>query len=672
LDAGQLDDGRPWLVAEYVEGTPVDRYCAERGLSRAARIELIERIGEALAHAHTRLVLHLDIKPDNILIADDGTPRLLDFGVARLVGDADTGHDAFTANYASPEQLRGETPTVASDVFALGVLAYQLFTGSLPFEAARFLPRETQLDDRAGLVERVRREAGANGLDTDLTAVLAKAMAADPQQRYGSLEPFLRDLYNYRKRRPVSARPRTFGYRLQRYVQRNAVAVAAVLGVITLLGLFGLRESSLRQQAQQARALAEEEAETSRRVSDFLVTLFKVSDPSEARGNSVTARELLDSGAERIREDLDGQPRIASRLMAVMGDVYTSLGLYEDSAVLFEDAMAQLREIEEGDSERAARALTALGDAYRRQARFDEAEAPLTQALAIREATLAPDDVRTAYTLRILGDLYMRRGEFDDALRTHERGLGIWRASGQTDEPDYAKHLLSTAMVLADQGRGDEAEAMYLKGIDIVERAMGEDHPDLGNFVESLGNLYNALERFDDAERYLKRGLAIRTQVLADDHPLLSYSFMNLGALYGNRHELEKSSQMFGRAMEIQQKAFGDDDYRLGITRFNLADTYRQMDRMEEALELALLADAALAKQLQPDHPYMGYLSRLLGRVYAALGDPAAAEQQFRRSIDIFASRPDDDPVKLTSLEAYAFFLRAQGREDEADALRQR
>ncbi len=669
VDAGQLEDGRPYFIAEYVDGTPIDAWCDTQKLSIDRRISLVLQVAAAVQHAHSNLVLHLDIKPENILIAADGTPRLLDFGVARLIDERDQGHKAFTPEYASPEQLRGESPTVASDVYSMGVLMYRLLAGELPFSSPRFSPAETKLAEREHLDARVRKPESLPDVDRDLRAIVRKSMAEAVADRYSSVEALLADLERYRNRRPVEAVTPTLSYRAGKFARRNTIAIAVVAGVFVLLAAFAVRETSLRKEAQAAHQRAEQEAETSRQVSRFMTELFEVSDPGEARGNSVTARELLDRGAERIGTDLEDQPFVAARMMSTMGSVYVKLGLYDAAAPLLEEARSLREATLSAEDVDLAAVLTQLGDVYRRLARFDEAEAVLERSLAIHEQQVPTDRVELAETLQTLGNLYMRQGRFDDAEQAHLRGIPIHERVLGPEHPDFASHLSSLAMVYADRGRNDEAEAHYLRAIGILERAWGPDHPDLANYLESLGNLYNSLARYDESAAYLERGLALRESALESDHPLISYSLMNLSALFGNSGDLDKAEAYIARAIRIQEKAFDADDYRLALSRYNLGDTLLQRGRLDEAAALAHTALDSWSKTLEPDHPFIGYANRLLGQVYMAQGLNDQAEPHVMKAYSVFGQRPPDDPWHIKAATAYAEWLRAAGRDDEADAV---
>ncbi len=668
IDAGQLEDGRLYFIGGYVDGVPIDDYCDDNALSEEQKLDLLRQVGEALQHAHNNLVLHLDIKPDNVLVEADGKPCLLDFGIARLMGEQMEGYRAFTPGYASPEQIRGEYLTAASDVFSLGALMFRIFNGHPPFSAPRFAPSQTILAERKEFAERLVQLDELTELNADLQAIVCKAMAEDPAERYRTVESFLLDLKYYRNHLPVSARNKTYGYRLGKYLRRHRLAIGVVALVVAVLTAFGFREADLRQQAQEASAVAAREAETSRQVSDFVIDLFEVSDPGEARGNSVTARELLDKGAERVANDLADQPLIAAEFLTVIGGVYVSLGLFQPAAEIFENTLA-LRETVEGRGAELAHVLTRLGDAYTRLSRFEDAELVLRRALDVQEQAAQPDYVEMEYTYEVLGNLYMRLARYDEAEDMHRRGITLAEQYLGPDHPEYASHLAALARVHYDQGRNEESEVLYLKAIEILESAWGADHPDLGLYFENIGNLYNHMQRYDEAADYMRRGLTLREQVLEANHPMLSYSLLNLSVVLINQDRLEDAEPYLLHAIAIQEEIFEPDDFRLALSRMNLGELRFKSGELREAKRLALMAENSLAKTLEPNHPYLGFSHLLLADIHFAEGDLETAAPYFEHAYAVFGERPEEDPVRIQMIDKYVGFLRATGRDDEADAL---
>ncbi len=669
LDAGQLPDGRPYLVAEYVDkGVPVTEYCRQQALPVHRRLELIEQLAQAVQHAHSKLVLHLDIKPANVLVQPDGTPQLLDFGIARLMDDPASKHAAFTPDYASPEQLRGQPPTAASDIYSLGVLMYELLAGDKPLRAPAYADQQTKLEERDRLDARLRAAAALTGVPQDLQAIVRKAMSARMEDRYGSVEALLQDLNRYGDHQPVSAREPTARYRLSRYLRRNAVALGIGSLIIILLGTFALREYQLRTQAQLAFARAEQEAETSRQVSEFLTNLFKVSDPGEARGNSVTARDLLDEGAGRIEEDLASQPLVAARMMAVIGNVYVQLGLFEQAIEQFERALAVRDAVTGGDPAERFALLNQLSDAYLRQGRFDDAESTLLSNLALITEVLGEDDVRLAGTLRKLGDFYMHQRRLDDAEAMLLRGLPIRERAVGTDHPDYASHLTSLGIVYFEQHRYEESEALYLRSIDIIERTKGRDNPILGAYLTNLGNLYGRMGRQAEAEQVLLRNLELSEASLDPDHPRIALISMNLGVHYAGRNLLEDAQRYGLRALDIYTRVFGDRDYRVGMSAYNVAEVWTRMERYEEAESMLASAVAAWQQVHDPGHVHFGFAHQLAAAIHQGQSRFEEAEVSLQRAIDSFDANGYERNRNSARAE-YAKLLRATGRETLADEI---
>ncbi len=364
LDGGVTPDGLSYFAMEYVDGKPIDQYCDHNKLSVKKRLELFQIICSSVQNAHRNLIVHRDLKPSNILVKKDGTIKLLDFGIAKVLTPetnggqpkfltlTQTGAQIMTPEYAAPEQVKGEPVTTATDVYALGVILYELLTGQRPYRLQGRSPAEieraitTSDPDKPSTVVKRKDQASETTpekiselrgtepsqlkrqLSGDLDNICLMALRKEPERRYSSPERFLDDVKRYLEGLPVIARKDTAGYRTQKFIRRHKTGLVAAVGVVIMIAIV---VSFYTVQLKQERDRARLEATKARRVSDFLVDLFRVSDPSESKGKTVTARELLDSGAVRIKEDLIEQPEIQATMMNVMGEVYTSLGLYGDA-----------------------------------------------------------------------------------------------------------------------------------------------------------------------------------------------------------------------------------------------------------------------------------------------------------------------------------------------------
>ena len=336
-DAGQGSNGRPYLALEYIEGQPIDEYCRSAdGSSRldiASRVRLFLQVARAVAHAHGKLILHRDLKPNNVLVTADGTARLLDFGIAKLLAEGEAretrltqfGGRALSPDYASPEQIRGEPLSVASDIYSLGVMLYELLAGAPPYRLTR--NSRGELEDAILFADPRRPSelaapADRRALRGDLDTVVLQAMKKQPAGRYQTAYALIDDLERALDGRPVAAQADTMAYRASRFVRRHklAVAASALLVLALTAGTVGTTLGMLR--ARRAEAEARTEAATAERYSDFLVNMFEVSTPEGSKGRQVTARDILERGAAKVRKELVNEPALQARLLATIGWVY--------------------------------------------------------------------------------------------------------------------------------------------------------------------------------------------------------------------------------------------------------------------------------------------------------------------------------------------------------------
>ena len=410
LDGGATTDGRPYLVMELVDGEPITAWARNRSLSLDERLALFRQVCSAVSDAHRKLVVHRDIKPANILVGRDGVPRLLDFGIAKLLeGGTGTGGTGFlqqmmTPEYASPEQVRGEPITTATDVYSLGVVLYELVTGERPHRlAGRDLADLARLHEEepakpsvaAGTAREPDGTLLARRLRGDLDTILLKALRREPERRYASVDQLSEDLGRHREGLPVLARPEGTAYRAAKFVgrHRTSVAAAAVLAAVASAASWNL--------VVQARRV-ERERDKAQEVSRFLIRLLRVSLPSEARGHALTAREVLDQGVSRVDQDLSGRPDARAALLQTLGAAYARLGLADSAAPLLQESLRLRSEMREGETLDVAEALHELAGALVVQGDSEGAERCYRRALAIRARALGryhPDTVATSTAL---------------------------------------------------------------------------------------------------------------------------------------------------------------------------------------------------------------------------------------------------------------------------------
>jgi tetratricopeptide (TPR) repeat protein len=708
LDGGATEGGRPYFVMELVHGVPLSEYCDFHRLTLDERVRLFVKLCQAVQHAHHKGVVHRDLKPSNVLVIEqDGVPlpKIIDFGVAKAVGQRLTeqtlvtqlGQAIGTPAYMSPEQAEASGLDVDSrtDIYSLGVMLYELLVGDLPLDPrevgqqaylARLVMRETNpptpsarfsgLGDRQATTAAFRRTRSAElrrELEGDLDWIVMRAMDPDRNRRYETANGFALDLERHLSDEPVLARPPNVMYRFRKFVRRNRAGVVAATGLAAAIfgGLIGTSAALIR--AVRAEAAVAREATVAEQVSDFLVGLFEVSDPGEALGNSITARELLDSGAVRITDELADQPLVQTRLLLTMGDAYRSLGLYNQAKAVLEKALA-LRQTQFGaDHPEVAEVLYQLGQILRVQGDYAEAERLYHRALTIQGDQLGPNDPAVAATLSGLGSSYTSQGRFDQAEPLLERSLRIREQVLDPNDTDIASSLGALASLRYHKGSYEEADSLFGRALAIREHAYGSDHPSVAQTLSDLGGVRWSQGQLDEADQLFRRSLDIRTRMLGPDHPRLASILNNLGVLAWTLGDYAEADNLYTQALGIYEHALGSEHPRTAGALNNLAETRWKLGNYQEAEQLFRRALAVKEGVLEPQHPSIAITLNGLANVLRDQGRYAEAETLYRRALGIRESAlGPNDPYVAETLTDYAAVLRAVNRHREADGLEAR
>lgn len=687
IDGGTHDDGTPFLVMELIEGRPIDAYCRDEVLDLQARLDLFLDVCAAVRHAHARLVVHTDLKPSNVLVDDEGHVHLLDFGIAKLMDDpASDGSTTWTLlrpmtpAYASPEQVRGESVATSTDVYSLGVLLYELLTGTSPYppgaRSGRTLEEAILGHDPAppsSVADRAqggRGSATSEGITSDLDTIVLKALHKDPERRYASVEQLADDIGRYRAGLPVRARPDTLGYRTGKFVRRNRAAVAGSTVTLASILAFGIVSAVLGQQLEQERDAATQAAQEAEAVTDFLVDVFDVTDPDRAQGRTLTAREILGSGGVRLRSELAGQPATQGAVASAMGEAYQRLGGYDSAVAHFGYARERIREAHGADSHEYASSLNRLGRARWSSGDLDEAEALFGEALERFHSLTGPESLEVATSLVNVAGIQAERTQQEAAEASYLEALAIRRARLPEGDEAVALTLNNLGVLYREMGRPDEAITTLREAVD-ARRSLHGDRPHTG-LAASLNNLAGGLEeagRFADAEPLYLESLEMRIALHEPTHPSVLALRNNLAGLAMRTGEPERAAAEYADLVAIMRS----EDFppmRLAQVLSSHGMALVRAERIEEALPSLRESEAIIAREMGPEHVLLAFPRQSLADAYARLGRGLDAERLYRAALAVReGGLPPDHPSVAFSMNKLGGFLLDEGRTEEAAAL---
>ncbi|HXL20957.1 MAG TPA: tetratricopeptide repeat protein [Candidatus Dormibacteraeota bacterium] len=699
FDAGATPDGQPYFAMEYVPGVAITKYCDEKKLKIRERLELFIRACEAVQHAHQKAIIHRDLKPANILVVEvDGkpVPRIIDFGLAKAVTpyfsgesmNTQAGGFVGTPGYMSPEQADPGIQDVdtRTDVYSLGVVLYELLTGFLPFDTAQWkklrfeeLLRHLREDDPprpstkvSGARDTSTSNAQARGTEPaqlvsalrgDLDWITMKALDKDRNRRYGAPSEIAADIRRYLSNEPIIARPASASYRLRKYVRRHRVAVTVAAGLFVLLAVFaGLQAVQLRRITR--------ERDRANRITEFMTNMFKVSQPSEARGNSITAREILDKSSKDIDTGLSKDPELQAKMMDTMGTVYRSLGLYSPSEALLSRSLdikrARLGEQDPETLSTAAGLATTLWN----EGRFPDAEKLLRTTIDSQRRVLGVEDPATLRSMSDLAIVFHGQGHDADAEKLDRQIVEIERRVLGPEHPETLTTISNLALVLRDEGgRYAEAEKFNREVLEARRRTLGQDHPDT---LRSIANLAFTLQteggRDAEAESLLRGVLETQRRMLGPEHPDTLRTIGTLAILLNRSGQRAAAEQLQRDLLEIQRRTLGPAHAGTLNTMSNLAATLVEEKKLQEAEQLGRQTLALQQEKYGTEHRDTLRTMLNLGATLQDEGKLAEAEKMERQCLEVAGKvlKPGNNIVPML-LYNLSTILDKQGHRPESE-----
>jgi serine/threonine protein kinase/tetratricopeptide (TPR) repeat protein len=706
-DGGATETGRPYFVMELVRGIPITEYCDKHKLTTKERMELFVEVCEAVQHAHQKGVIHRDLKPSNILVAiqeEKPVPKIIDFGIAKATEHSLSERTLFTEQgqligtpeFMSPEQaeMSGLDVDTRTDIYSLGVILYKLLVGVLPFDP------ETLRSAGFGEIQRIIREkeppkastrlTGLGEVQTsvaqhrntdvislrrelkgDLDWIMMKAMAKDRTRRYASPLDLASDLLRHLRHEPVVAGPPNTLYRMGKFVRRHRIGVSAVAGLFLILVAVSVLMAVQASRIARERDRANREAAVASRVSQFLIDIFRVSDPSEARGNSLTAREILERGAQKIQDELSEEPQIKATLMDTIGVVYHSIGLFDEALPLFETALEIRQQVLGNENLKVAESQNNLGALLTAKGDYQGAESHYRGALATRRKLLGDESIEVAGGINNLATLVFAQGDYTGAEELFREALDMHRKLLGEKTSEVAETLNNLAMTLARLGQLDEAETMYRGTLELHRELWGDEHPEVARSLNNLGMCLFRKGEYEPAEPLIQEALAMNRKLLGEEHPEISTNMNNLARIHLAKGDDTEAESLFRKVLELDRKLLGErHPYVAGTLNF-LADLLMQRGDHGDAEPLIREALSIQGSIFSEDHWQIAASKSRLGKCLTALRRYDEAEPLLLECYPVMKEEYSEDHQRTKDvLEAIIRLYEAWGKPEKADEYR--
>jgi len=705
-EAGSTPEGRPYFVMEYVPGLPITEYCDKHCLTMKERLELFINVCEAIHYAHQKAILHRDLKPSNVLVVaqnDKAIPKIIDFGLAKAMGQRLTDKTFFTEmgvlvgtpEYMSPEQadLREQNVDIRTDVYSLGVILYELLVGAPPFDAKTLRAagleailrtiREQEPpkpstkvrlmgDSSAASAEKRKEEprSFARHLQGELDWITLKALEKDRTRRYGTASEFSADLSRYLRNEPVAAGPATAAYRIRKYAARHRFGLGAAAAVLILLTGFAVAQTVQLHRTRLERDRANRERDRANRIAEFMTGMFRVSNPSEARGNSITAREVLDKASRQIDTGLSQDPDLQAYLLFNMANVHRNLGLYS----IAEDQLNRTIDIRSRTlgpkNAETLKAMDYLAFVLYRKGQYSRAERLERQTLEDERKILGSDHPATLSAMNDLGLILLAGGQRDEAEKIDRESVATERRVLGPEDPLTLNTMNNLAMVLRLRGRYPDAEKIFRDVYETRSRVLGPEHPDTSASRNNLALVLADEGRFPEAEKWDRVTLEQNTRILGPEHPDTLNAANNLADVLISEGKYPEAEKLNRETLQVRQRVLGPEHPDTVISMANMARLLVSEGHASEGEKFVVQVVNIRRKILGPEHPdtvrAMVDLSAVLGVEHKYVQSEKVAREALEIGRRVLG---ENDPTIAIVLYNLGVLAATHGRNDEAFSL---
>jgi serine/threonine protein kinase/tetratricopeptide (TPR) repeat protein len=704
LDAGETEDGQPYLVMEHIQGKTLDRYCDEQRLDLRGRLKLFIDICAAVQYAHQNLIIHRDLKPANILVTEDGTAKLLDFGIAKLLNTGPMAPMAeltrmndrlLTPEYASPEQIIGRTVTTASDIYSLGIVLYRLLAGLRPYDLSGTtsqleLERSICVVDPprpSAIVQRALTGTPAEGEPTvaavaharslsperlhrrlvgDLDAIVMRALRKEPEHRYSSVERLVADIRHYLANEPVQARQGNWVYYTQRFVRRHTTAVAAGAGFVVFVVAVAIVMSIQRQNIATALEQATHDREKAERVSDFMLQVFSAADPFTNFGKEPTARVLLDRAARQIQSDLNEQPEVRAGLLEAIGRSYNRMGQHERAVTFLQDSLRIQERLTSVNDAKIGSIVTEIAIALRENGRIEDSDRYFSEAVEISRRSTNQRTEAHAQLLLDLGRLEKIRSNVKQALTHFNGALALMREIKGSKDAEVGAILneISNTLSWSDDLVGAEAAAR--EAVEIFKGAP-PFHPNRVMADYFLGDVLLYRGRIDEAALLFERALSAQRRIYGSENNFVADTLGSLAQVRVAQNNVHEAEKLIREALAAHQKSGSTAYLKIGYLQTMLATIAMKQSKFADAEQLLRETLDVFAPNLPPDHQYIASAEHYLGEALLGQRKYKDAEPVLIAAMERW-KRSDAPPWRSArSASALGEVLHKQGRTKEAE-----